>query len=104
VYNYVVYNVDMGKTKTAKQMERHLKGIANHYRIEILLLIAARGSITLEDIVEELKANEKTIGEHTRRLYQAGLINKKYRGKFVEHTLSPYGKTFVSFLKSFQNS
>ena len=83
-------------------MERHLKGIANHYRIQILLLIADQNGVTLEDIVETLGANEKTIGEHTRRLYQAGLLNKKYRGKFVEHTLSPYGETFVSFLKSFQ--
>ena len=83
-------------------MERHLKGMANHYRIDILLLIAERGEITLEGLVETLGANEKTIGEHARRLYQAGLINKKYRGRFVEHTLSPYGKTFVSFLKSFQ--
>ena len=85
-------------------MERHLKGMANHYRIQILFLVAERKGITLENIVETLEANGKTIGEHTRRLYQAGLINKKYRGKFVEHTLSPYGKTFVSFLKSFQNS
>ncbi len=92
----------MAKIKTARQMERHLKGMANHYRIEILLLVAEREGITLEDIVETLEANEKTIGEHTRRLSQAGLINKKYRGKFVEHTLSPYGKTFVRFLKSFQ--
>jgi DNA-binding transcriptional ArsR family regulator len=92
----------MEKIKTAKQMERHLKGISNHYRIEILLLVAERDSITLEDIVSALQANEKTIGEHTRRLYQAGLINKKYRGKFVEHTLSPYGKAFVGFLKLFQ--
>jgi len=92
----------MAKIKTAKQMERHLKGMANHYRIEILLLIAERDGITLEDIVETLNANEKTIGEHTRRLYHAGLLNKKYRGKFVEHTLSPYGKTFVRFLQSFQ--
>ena len=85
-------------------MERHLKGVANHYRIEILLLIAERDGITLEGIVERLGANEKTIGEHTRRLHQAGLINKKYRGKFVEHALSPYGKTFVRFLKSFQQT
>ena len=94
----------MGKIKTAKQMERHLKGIANHYRIQILLLIADQNGVTLEDIVETLGANEKTIGEHTRRLYQAGLINKKYRGKFVEHTLSPYGKTFVRFLQSFRQT
>jgi DNA-binding transcriptional ArsR family regulator len=85
-------------------MERHLKGMANHYRIEILLLVAEHSGITLEDITETLSANEKTLGEHTRRLYQAGLINKKYRGKFVEHTLSPYGKTFVGFLKSFQRT
>lgn len=90
--------------KTAKQMERHLKGISNHYRIDILLLIARRNKITLEDIVDILEANEKTIGEHTRRLYLAGLINKRYRGKFVEHTLSPYGKEFVRFLKVFQRN
>ena len=92
------------KMKIAKQMERHLKGIANHYRIEILLTIAQRDNMTLEDIIEAVGANEKTLGEHTRRLYQAGLINKKYRGKFVEHSLSPYGKKFVHFLKSFQQT
>lgn len=90
--------------KTGKQMERHLKGISNHYRIEILLLIDEDGSLTLEGIVSALGANEKTIGEHTRRLHNAGLINKKYRGKFVEHTLSPYGKLFVRFLRSFQGN
>lgn len=94
----------MGKMKTAKQMERHLKGMANHYRIEILLLVADRDGITLEDVIDTLGANEKTIGEHVRRLYQAGLINKRYRGKFVEHSLSPYGKTFAHFLKSFQQA
>lgn len=99
-----MYNENMGKVKTAKQMERHLKGMANHYRIEILLLIAGSNGITLEDIVKTIGANEKTIGEHTRRLYQAGLISKKYRGKFVEHTLSPYGKIFVRFLQSFQHT
>ena len=92
----------MNKMKTPKQMERHLKGIANHRRVQIILLVAARGGITLEDIITTLNANPKTIGEHTRRLSQAGLVDKKYRGKFVEHTLSPYGKLFVRFLKSFQ--
>ena len=99
-----MYNVGMVKTKSAKQMERHLKGMANHYRIEILLLIAARKMLTLEDIIKTVGANKKTLGEHTRRLFLAGLVNKKYRGKFVEHTLSPYGKTFVRFLKSFQQT
>ena len=76
--------------------------MANHYRIEILLLVGERGGVTLETIIETLNANEKTIGEHVRRLSQAGLINKKHAGRFVEHTLSPYGKTFFRFLKVFQ--
>lgn len=91
------------KLKTPKQMERHMKGIANHYRIAVLLLVAEREGITLEDIVQEIGASEKTLGEHVRRLYSAGLIDKKYRGRFVEHRLSPYGKVVVRFLKSFQN-
>ena len=90
------------KIKTAKQMERHLKGISNHRRIEILLLIDRQTEITLESIVSTLKANEKTIGEHTRRLFHAGLINKSNKGNFVLHTLSPYGKKVVKFLKEFQ--
>lgn len=89
--------------KNSKQMERHLKGVANHYRIEILLLVDKFGCITLEEIAEKLKANEKTIGEHTRRLCQAGLINKRPSARFVEHHLSPYGKEMVKFLKSFQH-
>ncbi len=92
----------MEKIKTAKQMERHIKGISNHYRIELLLLIHARGPITLEDLVIALDASEKTLSEHTRRLVQAGLIQKRYRSRFVEHSLSPYGKAFVQFLKSLQ--
>jgi len=94
----------MTKLKTPKQMERHLKGMANHYRIAILLLIAERDGIHLDGMVQELGANEKTVGEHTRRLFNAGLINKKYRGTSVEHSLSPYGKIFARFLESFQRT
>jgi len=93
----------MKRAKTAKQMERHLKGMANHYRIDILLLIAESGGMSLEDIVRLIGANEKTVGEHTRRLHRAGLVDKKYRGRFVEHTLTPYGRMFVRFLKSFRH-
>ena len=87
--------------KTAKQMERHLKGIANHWRIEILQLISENDGVTLDGIAEAVKGNIKTISEHTRKLVQAGLVNKRYAGKGVSHSLSPYGKRFVKFIKSF---
>jgi len=90
--------------KSAKQMERHLKGVANHRRIEILFLISKEEGISVEGITQSLGCNFKTISEHIRRLALAGLIEKNYKGRNVEHTLSPYGKTFISFLTTFSHS
>jgi len=87
--------------KTGKQLERYFKGVANHRRLEILFLVAKNEGITLENIAEALDCNIKTISEHTRRLLQAGLLNKKYHGRSVEHYLSPYGKMFIDFSKKF---
>ena len=89
------------KIKTAKQLERHFKGAANHWRIEILFLIQKNPKISLGDIADRLDCDVKTISEHVRKLSQAGLVNKKYKGREVEHTLSPYGEKFYTFLKSF---
>jgi len=65
--------------------------------------LASHNNATLEDIIGELKANSNTLGEHTRKLHLAGLVNKKYRGRFVEHSLSPYGRNFVKFLAAFRD-
>ena len=89
------------KAKTAKQLERHFKGVANHRRIAILLLVFKNPNITLEAISENLDCNMKTISEHTRRLVQAGLINKEYKGRKVEHKVSPYGRIFFNFISKF---
>ena len=87
--------------KTAKQLERYFKGAANHRRLDILHAVSRDSGMTLEQIAEILDCNIKTVSEHTRRLVQAGLLNKNYRGREVEHTLSPYGKKFISFAKTF---
>ncbi len=87
--------------KTAKQLERHLKGISNHRRIEILRQIDKSDGITLEEIADKLDCNIKTMSEHTRRLVQAGLVNKKYQGRSVAHSLSPYGRRIVEFIDAF---
>jgi predicted transcriptional regulator len=91
-------------SKTFKQLERHFKGASNHYRIAILLLLSKKQALTLEQIVVLINANTKTISEHTRRLVIAGLVDKVYVGRNVVHTLSPYGKTFVDFIKTFSHS
>lgn len=89
------------KRKTSQQLERHFKGIANHRRIDILFLVEKSDGITLDEIAERLQCNFKTISEHTRRLAQAGLLNKKYRGREVTHSLSPYGYKLIAFVRTF---
>jgi len=92
------------KQKTPKQLERHFKGVANHRRIEILMIVAKSPKISVEGIAEALDANIKTISAHTKRLVDAGLVNKRYRGQVVEHSLSPYGRIFIRFIKTFSYS
>ena len=87
--------------KTTKQLERYFKGTANHRRLEILLLINKNSGLTLEQIAHVLKCHIQTTSEHTRRLVHAGLLNKEYQGRSVAHKLSPYGKRFVNFIKTF---
>ena len=87
--------------KTPKQLERYFKGAANHRRIAILRTVGNEEGITVERISDVLGANFKTISQHTRSLTQAGLLNKYYRGRQVAHSLSPYGKAFLAFMKSF---
>jgi len=87
--------------KTAKQLERYFKGAANHWRIDILRFVGRNEGAIVEEIAEKLGGNFKTISQHTRQLVQAGLLNKSYRGRKVAHALSPYGRKFIHFMKTF---
>ncbi|PCI21315.1 hypothetical protein COB64_00330 [Candidatus Wolfebacteria bacterium] len=87
--------------KTSNQLERYFKGAANHSRIDILLLVSKNSGINVEGIADALEKNFKTISQHTRRLVQAGLLNKNYQGRSVIHSISPYGKKFITFMKTF---
>ena len=82
-------------------MEKIFKGVANHRRIDILALVARRDGVNVENIAEALNCNFKTISAHTHKLVQAGLLQKKYLGQNVLHSLSPQGRKLLSFLQSF---
>lgn len=87
--------------KTSRQLERHFKGLANHNRLDIILVVSKSPGITVEGIAEKLNRNFKTISDHTRKLVNAGLLNKRYFGTAVSHTLSPYGKRLLFFIRKF---
>ena len=90
--------------KSPEQLERNFKGVANHRRIEVLLFVSIIDNISLNEIAGKLKCNFKTLSEHTKKLVQAGLLNKRRMGDgAVRHSLSPYGKKFVKFIESFNS-
>jgi predicted transcriptional regulator len=97
-------NISEKKPKSPRQIERHVKGVANHRRIEILFIIAENSGITVEEISKRTNSNFKTISEHIIRMTNAGLIRKGNRGRMVVHEISPYGKIFYKFLTTFRHS
>ncbi len=89
------------KQTSGRRLERFFKGPANHRRIDILLLLDKEENISLGEISEKLNVSFKTISGHTKKLTESGLLNKRYADTTVLHSLSPYGKKFVKFIKSF---
>ena len=85
-----------------RHLERIIKGVSNHRRIEILILLDRSPELSLIDIAETLKINFKTAGEHTRRLVIAGLVLKRNDRKHVRHALSPLGKVILKFLRTLE--
>ncbi len=60
--------------------------------------------LSVSEIAKKIGVNFKTIADHAQKLVQCGLVDKKYYGRAVSHTISPYGKKFLSFIKTFWHS
>jgi DNA-binding transcriptional ArsR family regulator len=81
-----------------KQLERMVKGFANHRRIEILELLAGRPDLCVGEICEKLEIEMKTASEHLRRLVLSGLVLKRYDSRKVRHALTDRARTTLKFL------
>lgn len=82
-----------------KNLQRIVKGFANHRRIQIMELLNSYPEISVSEISTRLKVNFKTVSEHTRRLELSGLVLKRYKGQSVLHVLSPLGNNILKFLR-----
>jgi len=85
--------------KFTRQLERIVKGFANHRRIEIMMLLERTPELSVIEIADALRINFKTASEHIRRLAIPGLVLKRNEGNNVRHVLSPLGKTILKFLR-----
>ena len=85
-----------------KKIEKIVKGFANHRRIQILELLEKTPSLSVDDISQNLNVGFFTISDHVRKLADAGLVEKKYKGRFVIHSLTKLGRSILSFCKMFK--
>lgn len=82
-----------------RQIERVVKGFANHRRIAMMEIIQKEPELSVQDIAIKLRINIKTASEHLRRLAIAGLVLKRNKSNNVLHKLSPRGETILKFLR-----
>lgn len=85
-----------------RQLERIIKGAANHRRIQILELLNNIPELSVVEISEKLNINFKTASEHIRRLAIAGLLMKRSDGSSVRHRLTPRGLSILKFLRTLE--
>jgi predicted transcriptional regulator len=84
--------------KNQRQLERIVKGFANHRRIEVLFLLDKRPDLSVLEICEELKVGFKTAAAHLKRMADAGLLAKSAEGRIVRHKLTARGESALALL------
>ena len=77
------------------------KMMGNDYRMNILLVLRDHPGLTLDQINQQVGGDIKNIHSHTKKLFNAGLIHKRYQGNAVQHTLSGYGKVALKAFSLF---
>ena len=86
-------------TRTPRQLERVVKGFANHRRIQIMSLLETEPELSLSGISRRLKIDIRTASAHVIRLTTAGLVLKRSEGRRVRHRLTRPGEGILIFLR-----
>ncbi len=84
------------------QLERIVKGSANHRRIQIIDLLEKNPELSVSEISANIKSDLKNVSEHVRKLTIAGLILKRTQGKNIRHKLTPRGQVILTFYRTLE--
>ena len=88
--------------KTDRQLERIVKGFANHRRLQILDLLKREPELSVADIAERLNIGYENTSDHIRKMAIAGLLLKRNQGPAVLHKLTPRAEAILVFCKKLQ--
>jgi predicted transcriptional regulator len=85
--------------KTHRELERIIKGVANHRRLQILELLQKEPELSIQEISEKVKSDIKNISSHVSKMAVSGLVMKRSDGKSIRHKLTNRGKNILSFVR-----
>ena len=86
-----------------KNIERIVRGFANHRRIQVMYLLNEQPELSVLEIAQKLKVNFKTIADHIQRLAVAGLVMKRNEGSTVRHVLTKRGMHILKFCRTLES-
>ena len=86
-------------TLNYRNVERLIKGVANHNRLKILELLKKSPELSVMDISDKLKIGYENTSDHIRKMAIAGLLMKRSDGPNVRHKLTPRADIILAFCK-----
>ena len=88
--------------KSYRELERLVRGFANHRRIQILEILKKKPEMSVDEITTFLDINYKTVADHVRRLAIAGLVLKRSQDVSVRHRITNRAESILKFLRTLE--
>lgn len=85
--------------KTNRELERIIKGFANHRRLQVLELLYKESELSVQEISGKLKSEFKNMSAHINRMAVAGLVMKRSDSKSIRHKLTKRGIIILKFVR-----
>lgn len=91
------------KAKKVSSLSALLKLIAEESRLKILCILDS-GTHCVCEIMENINLSQSLISHHLSDLNEAGLVNKKKKGRRVYYRLTNYGKNIMNKIQKIETN
>ena len=85
--------------KTNRELERIVKGFANHRRLQVLELLYQEPELSVMEVAQKIKSDIKNVSAHINKMATAGLLMKRNDMNMVRHKLTKRGKSILQFVR-----
>jgi DNA-binding transcriptional ArsR family regulator len=84
-----------------RNIERVMKGVANHRRAQILYMLKEKPELSVSEISKNLGIDFRTVSEHIRKMTHAGLVMKRSDSVSIRHKLTDLGQRIFEFTATY---